>query len=228
MSEATGTTRILLADDDGLVRGGIAAILGTSPELEVVALAEDGHGALDLLDRHRVDVALLDIQMPRLDGLTALERIRERWPELPVAMLTTFSDERYIARAISAGALGFLLKSDDPEHLLSGVRALASGGAWFSPAVGRWLVRREAGARNARSVRARELVDGLPERQRELLVEIGHGASNARVAGRLHLSEGTVKQYVSTLLGRLGVENRVQAAIIAHEAGVLGDGIPGQ
>lgn len=223
MSEAPRATRILLADDDGLVRGGIAAILATATGLEVVAQAEDGHGALDLLDRHRVDVVLLDIQMPGLDGLAALERIRSRRPDLPVAMLTTFSDERYISRAISAGALGFLLKSDDPEHLIAGVRALANGGAWFSPAVGRWLVRREAGARNARAVRARELVESLPERQRELLVEIGGGSSNAQIAQRLHLAEGTVKQYVSALLARLGVDNRVRAAILAHEAGLLAD-----
>lgn len=218
-----GRTRILLADDDALVRGGIAAILASDPGVEVVAEAADGAQALDLLDAHRVDVALLDIQMPRLDGIATLERVRQRWPALPVAMLTTFSDERYIARAVSAGALGFLLKSDDPAHLVSGVRALASGGAWFSPAVGRWLVRREAGVRNARSVRAREVVADLTERQRELLVEIGGGASNAQVARRLHLSEGTVKQYVSALLAALGVDNRVQAAILAHEAGLLRD-----
>lgn len=216
--------RLLLADDDPLVRAGLVSILATAPDLEVRAEAQDGREALDLLERHRVDVALLDIQMPRLDGLSTLERIRERHPRVPVMILTTFSDEEYIERAVGSGAVGFVLKSDDPEHLIAGVRAVAGGGAWFSPTVARWLVRREATAALTAAAGARAAVEELTERQRDLLAQIGRGRSNAEIARALHLSEGTVKQYVSGLLAALGVTNRVRAAILAHESGLVGPG----
>lgn len=218
--------RLLLADDDPLVRAGLVSILATAPDLDVRAQAEDGREALALLERHRVDVALVDIQMPRLDGLSTLERIRERHPRVPVMILTTFSDEEYIERAVGSGAVGFVLKSDDPEHLIAGVRAVAGGGAWFSPTVARWLVRREATAALTAAAGARSAVEELTERQRDLLAQIGRGRSNAEIARALHLSEGTVKQYVSGLLAALGVSNRVRAAILAHEAGLVGPGDP--
>lgn len=217
-----GPVRVLLADDDHLVRAGIAGILSTAPGIEVTAEASDGVEALDLARRHLLDVVLLDIQMPRLDGIRTLERLQEDRSGTPVAMLTTFSDETYIADAIRFGALGFFLKSDDPHHLIAGVRALAGGGAAFSPRVGRWLLRRQARTRFDRSARAQALVGELTPRQREVLAGVGKGRSNAQIARSLHLSEGTVKQYLSALFTALGTENRVQAALIAYEAG-LGD-----
>lgn len=214
--------RVLLADDDHLVRTGIAAILDSAPDLRVTAQACDGAEALDLLRAHTADVALLDIRMPRADGLTVLARARTEQPGLPIGMLTTFSDTRYVAAAIGGGALGFLLKSDDPQHLLDGTRALAAGGAWFSPTVGRWLARREAGTRLRDSLAATDAVAPLSDRQRDVLAALGRGSSNHDIARELHLTEGTVKQYVSGLMRDLGVTNRVRAALLAYQAGLTG------
>jgi DNA-binding NarL/FixJ family response regulator len=213
-----GPVRVLLADDDRLVRAGIAGILTTATGIDVTAEASDGVEALDLARRHLLDVILLDVQMPRLNGIRALERLRQDQGETPVAMLTTFSDEAYIADAIRLGALGFFLKSDDPHHLIAGVRAIAGGGAAFSPRVGKWLIRRQARTQFDRAARAQALIRDLTPRQRELLAGVGKGQSNAQIARSLHLSEGTVKQYLSALFTVLGAENRVQAALIAYEA----------
>lgn len=210
--------RVLLADDDRLVRAGIAGILATAADIEVTAEAGDGLEALEAVRARLLDVVLLDIQMPRLDGIRTLERLSAERPGLPVAMLTTFSDEAYIAEALRLGALGFFLKSDDPRHLMAGVRAIADGGAAFSPRVGRWLVRSRSRGGLERSERARSLVGELTPRQRELLAAVGKGQSNAQIAAALHLSEGTVKQYLRALFAVLGAENRVQAALIAYEA----------
>lgn len=222
MSETPNTSdrpvRVLLADDDQLVRAGIAGILATVPGIEVAVEAADGREVVDLARGRMLDVVLLDIQMPRMDGIRALEALVRDRSDLPVAMLTTFSDERYIAEAIRLGALGFFLKSDDPHHLIAGVRALAAGGAAFSPRVGRWLLRRQTGDRSDRAARARKKVEALTPRQRDLLAGVGKGLSNAQIAQALHLSEGTVKQYLSALFTTLGIENRVRAAIIAYEA----------
>jgi DNA-binding NarL/FixJ family response regulator len=225
MSEPTeprpsGPVRVLLADDDRLVRAGIAGILATAEGIEVTAEADDGAAALELIRGRLLDVILLDIQMPRLDGIRTLERLQRAGTATPVAMLTTFSDEHYIVEAIRLGALGFFLKSDDPHHLIAGVRALAGGGAAFSPRVARWLIRSQAPDRADRSLRARALVQGLTARQRDVLAGVGQGWSNAQIAAALHLSEGTVKQYLSALFTALGTENRVQAALIAYEAGL--------
>ncbi|HEY4536739.1 MAG TPA: response regulator transcription factor [Enteractinococcus sp.] len=212
--------RVLLADDDHLVRAGIAGLLATAPDIEVIAEAPDGNEALRAAAAHRIDVALLDIQMPRLNGIEAMHAIRQLQPDLPVAMLTTFSDDHLIAEAVSAGALGFLLKSDEPTQLINSVRALARGGGAFSPRVARWLAAREQTHSRAEQMKTR-VTELLSERQLELLSHIGHGLSNSQIAQIMHLSEGTVKQYVSILLNTLGVENRVQAALIAFRAGLV-------
>jgi DNA-binding NarL/FixJ family response regulator len=217
---ATRPIRVLLADDDHLVRAGLASILQTVTDLRVVTEAGDGLEAVEQAARMHLDVVLLDIRMPRCDGIRALELIRRDRPELPVAMLTTFSDEDLVAAAIELGCLGFFLKSDDPQHLITGVRALAEGGAAFSPRVARWLVRPEVRASYRRSNEARETLHTLTSRQRDLLVELASGRSNAQIAHSLNLSQGTVKQYLSTLFNVLGIENRVQAALLAHDAGL--------
>lgn len=211
--------RLLVVDDDALVRAGLVSILETDPALRVVAQAADGHEALATARAHRLDLLLLDIRMPRLDGLRTLEQVRRDLPQLPVAMLTTFADEDYIAEAVELGAMGFLLKSDEPRELITSARAIAAGGAAFSARVARWLVRSEATARLQRTRTARAAVADLTPRQREVLAVLATGASNAEIARALHLSDGTVKQYLKGLFDRLGVTNRVQAAIIAHEAG---------
>ncbi|MDT7845156.1 response regulator transcription factor [Streptomyces justiciae] len=215
--------RVLLADDEAMIRAGVSAILAGSGETEVVAEAADGREAVRLAQAHRPDVALLDIRMPRLDGLAAAEEIVRTVPGTAVAMLTTFSEQAYVARALSGGATGFLLKSGDPYELIAGVRAVAGGGAFLSPKVARYVV--DSGRRDSdrldRETAARARVAELSPREREVLALVGTGLSNPEIAARLHLVEGTVKAYVSAVLDRLGVRNRVQAAIVAYEAGLV-------
>ncbi|MET9601522.1 MULTISPECIES: response regulator [unclassified Streptomyces] len=211
---------MLLADDEAMVRAGVRAILARDPDIEVVAEAADGAEALDAVRRLRPAVALLDIQMPRLDGITAAARIHRELPGTAVIMLTTFGEDEFIARALREGASGFLLKADDPRELLAGVHAVAAGGAYLSPKVAARVV---AGLRNGRmagGVPARNALEGLTERENDVLALLGAGLSNAEIAARLHLVEGTVKAHVSAILGKLGVRNRVEAAIAAYEAGL--------
>ncbi|MEV4760107.1 response regulator transcription factor [Micromonospora sp. NPDC049559] len=211
---------VLLADDEAMIRAGVGAILATDPEIEVVAEAADGHAAVELVRAHRPRVALLDIRMPRLDGLAAGAQIRRLVPETAVVMLTTFGEDDYIARALGEGASGFLLKSGDPRELIAGVRAVADGAAYLSPRVARRVIAL-GGERLGRRPAARERVDVLSEREREVLALVGGGLSNAEIARRLFLVEGTVKGYLSSIFLRLGVRNRVQAAIVAYEAGLV-------
>ncbi|MCX2947240.1 response regulator [Lentzea sp. NEAU-D7] len=209
--------RVLLADDEVLVRAGVRAVLGADPGLEVVAEAADGREAIDLALKHRPDVVLMDIRMPRLDGLEAARELARLG--FGVAMLTTFNDDGYLERALDGGARGFLLKSGDPRELIAGVHALASGGAYLAPKVAARMITRFRGGRVGR---ARSRVESLTARERDVLALLGEGLSNAQIARRLDLVEGTVKGHVSAILGRLGAENRVQAAIVAHEAGLVG------
>lgn len=218
--ERTGSVRLLVVDDDALVRAGLVAIFQSDPALQVVAEAADGQAGLEAARSRRLDLVLLDIRMPGLDGLRALEQLRRELPDLPAAMLTTFADEDYISEALELGAMGFLLKSDEPRELITMVRAIAAGGAAFSPRVANWLIRSEATARLRRTRTARTAVADLTPRQREILQVLATGASNAEIARALHLADGTVKQYLKALFDRLGVTNRVQAAILAHEAGL--------
>ncbi|MFG2333969.1 response regulator [Streptomyces sp. NPDC048604] len=221
MEETTATgrpVRVLVADDEAMVRAGVRAILARDPQVDVVAEAGDGHEALALARRHRPDVALLDIQMPGLDGLTAVGRFRREAPAVGVIMLTTFGQDDFIARALEEGADGFLLKADDPRELLNGVRAVGAGGAYLSPRVAGRVI---AGMRAHRSAHPHRSLDRLTERERDVLAGLGSGLSNAEIAGELHLVEGTVKAHVSAVLTKLGVRNRVEAAIAAHTAGLI-------
>jgi len=216
--------RVLLADDEVMIRAGVRAILGSDATIEVVAEAADGAEAVAAAQRYRPDVALLDIRMPRLDGLAACAEIRRTAPGTAVVMLTTFSEDAYIAKALGDGAGGFLLKSGDPRELIAGIKAVADGAAYLSPRIAQRVIAElgaGAGGRMSRAAAAREQVGLLSPREREVLALVGAGLSNAEIAGRLFLAEGTVKAYVSAVLTRLAIRNRVQAAIIAYEAGLV-------
>jgi DNA-binding NarL/FixJ family response regulator len=211
--------RVVLADDEPVVRFGVQAVLATAKDIEVVAAAENGREAVDLVARHRPDVAVLDIRMPGLDGLDAANRIRAHHPDTKTLVLTTFADDAYISRALGEGAAGFVLKTGDPQEIISGVRAVASGAAYLSPLVARRVVDQLATTRPRQG--AKQRIEVLTAREREVLGLVGAGLSNAEIAARIHVVEGTVKVYVSTIFRQLGVRNRVQAAIIAHESGII-------
>jgi DNA-binding NarL/FixJ family response regulator len=210
--------RVMVVDDEALVRSGLRMILGSAAGIEVVATC-DGVQAVEEARRHRPDVVLLDIRMPEVDGLTVLREL-SRWSESPaVAMLTTFDADEFLADALQAGAAGFLLKDIEPEQLVQAVRVLAGGGSVLSPAVTRTVIAGyvDGSARPASEGR----VEGMSTREREVLGLLGLGLSNAEIGRRLYLSPATVKDYVSAVLAKLGVSNRVQAAVIAQEAGLL-------
>ncbi|TDV46287.1 response regulator [Actinophytocola oryzae] len=213
--------RVLIADDEAFTRAGIRAVLAAEPEFEVVAEAGDGREAVELVAAHRPDVVLLDILMPVLDGLAAAAEITRTVPATGVLMLTTFSADEHIAAALGGGARGFLLKTGDPLELFAGIRAVAGGAAFLSPAVAHRVIQQVGGDRLASSARARARVDSLTPREREVLALIGEGLPNAEIARRLHIVEGTVKVFVTSILRRLEVANRVQAAIVAYEAGLV-------
>lgn len=213
--------RVLLADDEAVVRAGIRTVLASDPQLRVVAEASDGRQAVELARLHTPDVALVDIRMPVLDGLSAIAELRMSVPQTGVLVLTTFGEDDYITRGLEHGANGFVLKASDPQHLLTAVRAVAAGGAYLSPEVAMRVITGLRSGRTARSTWARDRIEGLSPREREVLALIGEGLSNAQTAQRLHLAEGTVKGYVSAILDRLDVRNRVQAALIAYDAGLV-------
>ncbi|MFD7659169.1 response regulator [Actinosynnema sp. NPDC059797] len=214
--------RVLIADDEPLMRAGIKAILGTADDIELVAEAGDGREAVRIARERRVDVAVLDIRMPRLDGLSAARELRSVAPSVRVVVLTTFGEDDNIVRALSDGAAGFLLKDSAPEELLRAVRAVHAGEAYLSPMVTSRVVGMVAQVGQPRRQEAMRQVEALTEREVEVLALLGLGMSNADVGQRLHMSEATVKTYVSRLLAKLGLTNRVQAALLARDAGLAG------
>ncbi|MCC3776513.1 response regulator transcription factor [Streptomyces sp. UNOB3_S3] len=216
--------RVLLVDDEVLVRAGVGLVLEHADDIEVVAEAGDGARALELAVRERPDVVLLDVRMPGTDGLDALTHLTALDPPAAVVMLSTFGDERNVTRALRAGADGFLLKDSGPEELIQAVRAAALGDAVLSPALTGHVVRamRDEG-RGHRTRTAEERIAVLTGREREVLAMLGAGLANAEIACRLGVGTGTVKVHVGRILAKLGATNRVQAAIIAYEAG-LADG----
>ncbi|MFE0025574.1 response regulator [Amycolatopsis sp. NPDC059021] len=218
--------RVVLADDEALMRAGVAAILAADDAIEVVAEAGNGREAVDQALATRPDVVLLDIRMPVLDGLAAAEEIRRVLPDTGVIMLTTFGEDAYIERALGLGASGFLLKSGDPRELLAGIHAVAEGAAFLSPKVAQRVIARLSGGQLARGAAARSRVAALTPREREVLTLLAAGLSNADIAAKMFVVEGTVKAHVSTILNRLGARNRVQAAITAYEAGLVGGEAP--
>ncbi|MFG2329908.1 response regulator [Streptomyces sp. NPDC048604] len=215
--------RVVVADDEPLIRAGIRMILTSDPEIEVVAEAANGREAVDAARAHAADVVLLDIQMPVLDGLAALPELRRAAPSARVVVLTTFGERENVLRALEHGSVGFLLKDTAPAELIRAVRATAAGDAYLSPAATRHVVDRLASGREAaRAEEARVRIEALSEREHAVLALLGEGLSNADAGRRLHMSEGTVKTYVSRILAKLGCENRVQAALLARDAGLEG------
>ncbi|GAA4061693.1 response regulator transcription factor [Streptomyces shaanxiensis] len=211
--------RVVVVDDEALVRSGFKLILGAADDIEVVATTQ-GAEAVDTVRRERPDVVLLDIRMPDVDGLTVLRQLRALPVPPVVAMLTTFDADEYILTALRTGAAGFLLKDTEPEQLAHLVRTLAAGGVVLSPKASRAIWQNHPGAAAADDVEAGR-VRLLTEREREVLVLIAEGLSNADIGARIHLSAGTVKDHVSAILTKLRVSSRVQAALLAQRAGLL-------
>ncbi|CAM5243061.1 response regulator [Streptomyces avidinii] len=213
--------RVVIADDEPLIRAGIRMILTSAPDIEVVAEAANGREAVELARSHAPDVVLLDIQMPVMDGLTALGELRRAAAEVRALILTTFGEKENVLRALGEGGAGFLLKDSAPGELIGAVRAAAAGDAYLSPGATRHVVDQLASGKTAvRGEVARRQVAELSERERGVLALLGEGLSNADAGRRLHMSEATVKTYVSRILAKLDCENRVQAALLARDAGL--------
>ncbi|MFJ9153430.1 response regulator [Streptomyces sp. NPDC102270] len=213
--------RVTVADDQAVVRAGIAAILDAEPDLSVVGQAADGDTAVELALSARPDVALMDVRMPGIGGLAATAAITEGSPATRVLVLTTFGLDEYLFAALRAGAAGFLLKDAKPERVIDAVRVIHGGAALLDPAVTRRLIDRFAdGPRPLDAAR----LDLLTPRETEVLRQVARGLSNAEIAAVLGVSPPTVKDHVSVLLGKLGVRDRVQATIAAYETGLIRPG----
>jgi DNA-binding NarL/FixJ family response regulator len=213
--------RVVLVDDDALVRSGLRMMLAGAPSIEVVGEADDGREALGAVDRHRPDVVLMDIRMPQVDGIAATRLLRSQ-PDPPVVLvLTTFDADELVLRALRAGAAGFLLKDTPPTEIVRAIELVAAGDSMLSPAVTRQLIALVAGDSDAdvRRDRARELLATLSAREHEVALAVGQGRSNAEIAAELHMSVATVKAHVSRLLSKLDVDNRVQIALLVQDAG---------
>ena len=211
--------RVVVVDDEPMVCAHLRTILGSSGDIEVVDQAYDGEAGVAAVLRNRPDLVLMDLRMPRMDGISAIERITAIADPPVIVVLTTFDADQYVLRALRAGAAGFLVKSTPPEDLIGLVRVAAEGHTVLSPAAARRLIAASGDRQSARD-RARKLADSLTEREVEVLACLGEGLSNAQIAGRLYLSEATVKGYVSRMLVKLECANRTQAGLLAHEAGL--------
>lgn len=217
----------MLVDDDPLVRSGLALLLGGDPELEIVAQAADGQTALDLHSADPVDLMLMDLRMPVLDGIGATAAVKALPTAPAVIVLTTFDADDYVVRALSVGADGFLLKDTPPTDIVAAIKAVLAGEPALSPSAAATLIKQvvDGGAEATRhaDVRTAALaaVAELTEREREVAVSLASGASNAEIAGQLYMSLATVKAHISHIFTKLGATNRVQVAIRMHDAGLV-------
>lgn len=219
--------RVLIVDDDALVRAGLSMILGGLPDLRVVGEAADGGEVPAAVAAYAPDVVLMDIRMPRVDGLAATEAVRGQSNPPEVLVLTTFDADEQVLRALRAGAAGFLLKDTPPVDIVHAIRRVAAGEAMLSPSVTRTLINHVTAANpgqpgpDPRRERALRLLAALSERERQVAIALGRGCTNAEIAGELFMSVATVKAYVSRLLTRLDLNNRVQVALLVHDADLV-------
>jgi DNA-binding NarL/FixJ family response regulator len=209
--------RVALADDQALVRAGFRMIVESQPDMQVAGEAADGQEAIDLVKREKPDVVLMDIRMPRLDGLEATRQVAST---TRVVILTTYELDEYVFDALAAGASGFLLKAAPPEDLVRAIREVASGDALLAPSVTRRLIE-EFAKRPEPSNRKPKEIESLTERELEVLREVARGLTNGEIAKKLHVSETTIKTHVAHLLDKLDLRDRVQAVILAYEAGLI-------
>ena len=216
--------RVAIVDDQALVRGGFAVMLGLQDDIDVVAEAGDGAAAIEIARTHRPDVILMDIRMPGMDGIAATKAIVDSadWP-VRVLILTTFDPDEYVYKALQAGASGFVLKDISPEDLVAAVRTVADGGALLAPSVTRRLISRFAAPPSLDSSVVSRL-DRLTGREREVLVAVATGSSNIEIAEDLFVGAATVKSHVSSILTKLGLTNRAQAVAFAYESGLVKPG----
>jgi DNA-binding NarL/FixJ family response regulator len=220
-STAAEQIRVLMVDDDALVRSGLAMILGGAPDIDIVGQAVDGRDGVQAAREHRPDVVLMDIRMPGMNGLEATEHIQS-WDDPPkVIVLTTFDADDYVTRALGAGASGFLMKDTPPAAIIEAIRRVADGDPMLSPSVtARLIAQLREGAAPDRSRKAKERLARLTEREHEVAVAVGQGLTNAEIAAALHLSVPTVKAHIGRLFAKLACDNRVQIAICVHDAGL--------
>lgn len=221
----TTTVRLLIVDDDPLVRAGLTFMLGGADGIEIVGEASDGSEVESLVRERTPDVVLMDIRMPVMDGLTATELLRARAGAPEVLVLTTFHADEQVLRALRAGAAGFVLKDTPPADIVAAVRRVAAGEPVLSPAVTRQLMLHVAGApTGVRKDAATDRLARLGEREREVALAVGRGSSNAEIAAALFMSVPTVKAHVSRILAKLDLNNRVQIALLVHDADLVADG----
>lgn len=209
--------RVVVVDDDPLVRTGLGIILNAAPDITVVAEVADGAAAIEVVRRERPDVVLLDIRMPGTDGLTTARNLLADPAPWKIVMLTTFDLDEYVYAALQTGASGFLLKDIPPERLVSSVRHVLTGDVLLAPTITTRLVARHASPTDSEQP---DLLDNLTAREREVLALIGEGLSNTEIAGQLFLGEATVKTHVSRIFAKLGLRDRVQAVIAAYQTGL--------
>ena len=213
------SVKVLLVDDDALVRAGLRLILSSAEDIDVVGESEDGSDAVAAVRQHRPDVVLMDIRMPQTDGIAATVALRRLTPPPQVIVLTTFQADEHVVAALRAGASGFLVKDTPPADIINAVRLVAAGDAIVSPSVTRTLLSHFGTTEASEQHRlAAQQLSALTEREREEATAVGAGASNAEIAASLFMSEATVKAHVSRLLSKLDLSNRVQIAIVVHDA----------
>ncbi|WP_433357193.1 response regulator [Micromonospora saelicesensis] len=220
MADVTGPIRVVIVDDDPLVRGMLTLMLDGADGIVVVGEAADGATAITAVDRHLPDVVLMDIRMPGVNGITATERLRRRHRPPEIIVLTTFDTDEHVVRALRAGASGFLLKDTPPEQISQAVRAVAAGNPMLSPGVTRRLMQRVASGAESYE-QAHERLALLTPRERDVVLAIAQGRSNAEIASELLMSVTTVKAHVSHILTKLDLDNRTQIALLAHDGRLL-------